>query len=123
LELGVLKDASLPQQGLPKKKRLLKRSEFQVVFERGRRHHGRYLLLASCHNDLGFSRLGISVSKKMGKAYVRNRVKRHIRDAFRRTPGIDSLSRDFVVVLNRRGECTDFASMRNDIWSLIDQLK
>jgi len=42
-----------------------------------------FLVIRARRNDLGVTRLGLSVSKKVGNAVVRNRWKRAIREAFR----------------------------------------
>ena len=68
---------------LPKSARLTLRGEFLAVQERGRKQHaGAYVVLA-LPNTLGFARLGVTVSSRVGNAVVRNRVKRWVREAFR----------------------------------------
>ena len=74
-------------------------------------------------NDMGISRLGISVSKKTGNAVVRNRIKRHIREAFRRTPCMDRFSRDFIFVIKGPGRYLDSKTIREEIGSLLCKLE
>lgn len=72
---------------LGKASRLTLRSEFVAVQERGKKlHAGAYLVLA-LPNDFGSPRLGVTVSTRVGKAIVRNRVKRWVREAFRAVAG------------------------------------
>jgi len=52
--------------------------------------------------NLGHSRLGISVTKKVGNAVRRNRTKRLIREFFRMEEGIRGLELDFLVVISPR---------------------
>jgi ribonuclease P protein component len=78
---------------LGKAARLTLRSEFLAVQERGRKlHAGAYVVLA-LPNELGHPRLGVTVSSRVGRAVVRNRLKRWVREAFRATaaglPGVD----------------------------------
>ncbi len=66
-----------------KSARLTLRSEFLAVQERGRKvHAGAYVVLA-LPNDRGRARLGVTVSRRIGPAVVRNQVKRWVREAFR----------------------------------------
>ncbi len=67
----------------PKAARILKRPHFQKIFRQGRRLTGLWIAI---DYRLGYSnrpRLGITVSKKHGKAHDRNRFKRIVREAFR----------------------------------------
>jgi ribonuclease P protein component len=91
---------SASSEALPKEKRLAKRREFLRVYEAGRKLFSRYNVLFYAANDLPYSRIGITATKKSGKANVRNRLKRWTREVYRRQRGpldIDSRSLDVVV--------------------------
>ena len=63
--------------------RLRSDRDFQRVYRRRSVASDDLLVVHSCENDLGFPRLGLSVSRKVGGAVVRNRWKRLLRQAFR----------------------------------------
>ena len=64
-------------------KGLKKDSDFRKVYKYGKSVANKYLVMYILNNKLEYSRLGISVSKKVGNATVRNKVKRRIREAYR----------------------------------------
>ncbi|MFH1230744.1 MAG: ribonuclease P protein component [Planctomycetota bacterium] len=74
----------MKQFGLSKKERVVNDKEFEKVYKEGTiRKNGR-VIIRYLPNDLGYSRLGIAVSKKVfRKAVNRNRIRRLIREAFR----------------------------------------
>jgi ribonuclease P protein component len=67
---------------LPTKQRIRKPAEFRRVFARGKRTSNSLTNVAAVANDLSYLRVGLSVSKRVGKAVTRNLVKRRIRNAF-----------------------------------------
>lgn len=66
------------------RERIQSRADFDRVFKRRCRVADRALAVYVDANGLDWSRLGLSVSKRVGGAVTRNYVKRRIREAFRR---------------------------------------
>ena len=67
----------------PGRARLSRSADFDRVFRQGRSHAGRELVLYTFpRNGTGPRRLGLSVSRRVGGAVERNRVKRFLREAF-----------------------------------------
>lgn len=88
----------MTQFGFPKSRRLLKTAEFDRVFKRRRSQSDDTLVLYACENELGYSRLGLVVSRKAGNAVVRGRWKRCLREAFRTMPHELPEGLDFVAL-------------------------
>ena len=63
--------------------KIRKNPEYRHVYKRGKSMANRYLVLYKCKNNYPYNRIGISVSKKVGKSVVRSRVTRLIRESFR----------------------------------------
>lgn len=62
--------------------RLTDSSEFERVYRRGTAYRGKLFSVHAFPNELGTLRLGLSVSKKVGNAVVRNTLRRRLREIF-----------------------------------------
>ena len=71
---------------LPREHTLRRSADYLRCYRRGRRLRGDLVRLHVAGNELGHPRLGVTASRKVGKAVVRNRVKRRVREVFRRWP-------------------------------------
>ncbi|WP_449036320.1 ribonuclease P protein component [Peptostreptococcus stomatis] len=60
-----------------------KDSDFRKVYQRGKSLADRNLVIYTMKNKSDKSRIGISISKKVGKAHERNRIRRYIKEAYR----------------------------------------
>jgi len=77
-------DRSVPVRAtLKKDERVLKSSEFRRALQKGRRFRSSHLTLIAFLKHFGKVRLGLTVSRKVGNAVVRNRIKRRLREIVR----------------------------------------
>jgi len=67
----------------PKQARLLKSADFHQVRQGGKRRHTPNFIVVVLHRSNSLTRLGLTVSRKVGGAVQRNRVKRLVREYFR----------------------------------------
>ena len=86
-------------QALSATERIRRRVEYQEIYNRGAKTHGRYCTVFVLANPSGAGRLGIAATRKLGGAVDRNRAKRLIREVFRR----NKIAKGFdVVVIPKR---------------------
>jgi ribonuclease P protein component len=82
-----------------KRGRLSRSAEFERAYRQGRSHANRHLVVyAFPRGSGGEARLGISVSRKVGGAVERNRVKRLLREAYAAEAEVVPAGHDVVVV-------------------------
>jgi ribonuclease P protein component len=86
------------RESFPKSARLRKRPEFLKISRTGRKIHSAHFVILSGKNDSSQSRLGITVSGKVGNAVARNRIKRCVREFFRRHRHELGAGLDFLVI-------------------------
>lgn len=90
--------AAAPPNAFRPHEHLRRPTDFRRVYERRRSAADGWLLVYACENGLPYARLGLSVSRKMGPAHHRNRLRRLYREAFRLTRGELPTGLDLVVI-------------------------
>lgn len=105
-------------EGFPAAVRLRKRREFLRIQGAGAKHHLRHFLVfvvppASRPPEQRAEsvRLGITVTRKVGCAVVRNRIKRFVREAFRRKRGSFTPGYDMVWVAKQSAASVGYAEV------------
>ena len=115
----------LGPEALPKQRRLAKRREFVRVYETGRKQFSRYCVIFFADNGLAHSRIGITATKKLGKANVRNRLKRWTREVYRRVReplGIDDQALDIVVNVKPNAAQSTFQDYSRDLSRTLERI-
>ncbi len=81
-----------------KEEHLRRPADFRRVYDRRRSASDGWLIVYGCENGLPHLRLGLSVSRKVGQATHRNRLRRLYREAFRLTRSEMPTGLDLVLI-------------------------
>ena len=98
-------------EAFPKALRLLRRHEFLQVQEGGQKVPSDCLLALVKRNGRAYTRLGLTVSSKVGNAVVRVRLRRLLRELFRKRRGQWPRGLDVVLVVRSSAKEVSFAEM------------
>ncbi|MFC5742236.1 ribonuclease P protein component [Dyella tabacisoli] len=112
--------------GLPREARLRRAGDFAALRHASGRFGGRCFSVRYRNNELGHARLGLAISKRVSKLAVeRNRIKRLVRESFRRIqhelPAVDLmvLAREQVVAMSGNQLLTELDAL----WAKLKPLK
>ncbi len=104
-----------------KEQRLRKAKDFAAVRREGRSWSDRLLVLVARPNDLDVTRFGISVGKRVGKAVVRNKVKRRLREAARLTKVRNGW--DLVLIARKDASSADYHRLDRSMRALLKRAR
>lgn len=88
----------MPDHTFPQHVRLKTPAQFKAVYDRKRSVSDGVLVVYAAANGLPHPRVGLSVSRKVGNAVVRNRWKRLLREAFRLSRQALPAGLDFILI-------------------------
>ena len=97
-------------------------SEFRRLYGKGRSAASFCLAVYCRRNRYGYNRLGLTVSTKVGKAVVRNRVRRRLREAYRVHEDRYAPGWDIVVVARVRAAFVRYRELERNLLRLSDKL-
>lgn len=102
----------------PKCERLLNRKDFVNLNLSGKRFKTGHFTVLINKNGLIITRLGITVSKRIGNAARRNRIKRFVRELYRLNKGSFPKGYDIVVIANRDAQNLGFRDVEGELGNI-----
>ena len=100
---------------MKKRFRVKKEKDFNAIFKEGKSFANRKFVIYRLENDEQHFRVGLSVSKKLGNAVMRNQIKRRIRHILIEHKNQLVENVDFVVIARKGVEILDYAEMGKNL--------
>ncbi len=98
---------------------LTKPQQYALVYSKGSSWASGLLVMKALPNGLTFSRCGFSVSRRVGKAVTRNRVKRLLREILRAAPLKSGW--DIIFIARPAVATVDYAALKSSVESLLSR--
>jgi len=118
-ETAVLNQASVGQR-FPQSRRIRKRAEFVRLQRSPGKQAGSSFVVITALTRRGVSRLGITASRKVGGAVIRNRIKRFVREFFRQHQHRIVPARDVLVIVRPGAAALRYADVERDLATALE---
>jgi len=109
----------LGTNAFPKDFRLRTAADFKKVYSKGAKRKARLFVVFALRNGLEYSRFGLTTPRKLGKAHVRNRLKRAVREILRTSRAAIPTGFDFVVNPRRSASDREIEELRRELLPLL----
>jgi ribonuclease P protein component len=105
--------------------RIRQRADFLAAAGGAKANAPAFVLQARSRNDAGPARVGYTVTRKVGTATERNRVKRRLREMVRLSAAAAGMQPhcDYVVIGRRTALNRDFAMLRDDLYQALRRIE
>jgi len=106
-----------------KKKNIVKENrDFSRIINKGKRYYNDAYSLYYDKNNYGDYRIGISVSKKIGNAVIRNKIKRQLRNIADKYKNIYQKDKDYIIIVRRNYINLKFSELEKKYLELINKI-
>ena len=95
--------------------RIKKNSQFRFIYSRGKSYSNDKLVLYIFRNKKNINRIGLSVSKKVGKSVLRNRIKRLIREGYRLNKNMYKRGYDLIFIARVGSKNANFKDIEKSV--------
>jgi len=100
---------------------LTKQAQYTLVYDEGRSWVSSLLVIKALPNGLTLSRYGFSISRRVGKAVTRNKVKRWLREILRVTPLKPGW--DIVFIARPPAAATSYTELKKSVEDLLSRAR
>ena len=111
---GKKKNGWLMKETFRPRERIRNKRDFLLLFKEGKRYKDKYFNLIYFPNNLSFSRMAVIISKKVGNAVTRNKMRRWIRDLFRRNKEFLKDNLDILIIVKKDIQETSWTTLREN---------
>lgn len=104
---------------MKKENRIRKNEEFNRIIAKKHSFSNATFIVYSDNRQLDHARIGISVSKKLGDAVTRNKIKRQLRMMLMETVNVNTCPKDLIVIVRNRFKDNSFQDNKSFLEKLI----
>ena len=106
------------RETLSKRERIRKRSDFWKIFKSAEKKDAQICKIYYVENERKETRLAVVVSRRIGNAVERNRIKRKIREIYRKKKDLFS-GRDWIIIPKNAIKCLDYWQLEEYLLNVI----
>ena len=105
-----------------KKRNIVKeKKDFDIIFKLRNQTSSKFYYIYIKDNDLNKFKFGICVSKKLGNAVTRNKLKRRVKDIIDKSK-LHFGSKDYIIVLKKSAKSAKYLELKEDLISVLKKI-